>query len=320
MHGITDGSRRAPARLLRRVGFAAVVASVLGGCAASDRSGPCTMQEVGEIAVLSDRGLPFVPVTVNGHKVAFLVDTGSFISTIDPAAAVSLGLSPAGSNHFGIAGIDGELKAAVVPVHDLEIGSLRARDVTFAAAGHFGKTIQGLPIVGLFGADFLSNYDVELDLPNRRIGLYVEAGACGTSFDPWDVAASSVHFRLDPSGHAIVPIGIDGASVEAVLDTGAQISVLDPSDAHAAGASDAVLASDRSIVMRGIASMQVQAKLHRFSSMRIGDIETGSIAFAVMPADDPLLGENWLRHHTVWISYPHDLLLVQEQPGSAGAH
>ncbi len=319
MHGIIGGRNIAVLRSLR-ADPALVVLSLLGGCATSSGSGSCTMQEVGEITVLSDRGLPFVPVTVNGHKVAFLVDTGSFISTIDPAAAAPLGLSPAGSNHFGIVGIDGDLKAPVVPVHDLEIGSLRAHDVTFAAAGHFGKTIGGLRIVGLFGADFLSNYDVELDLPNRRIGLYVEAGTCGTSFDPWDVAATSVRYRLDPSGHVIVPIRLDGASMDAVLDTGAQISVIDPSDAHAAGVSDAALASDRSTVMRGIASLPVQSRLHRFSTLRVGDLETGPMTFAVNTTDDPLLGENWLRHHTVWVSYPHDLLLIQEQAGSTAAH
>ena len=278
------------------------------------------MQEVGEIAVLSDRGVPFVPVTINGHKVAFLVDSGDAISTIDPAFAKSVGATPAGSNHFLIEGVDGVVRAPVVPVHDLEIGSLHARDVTFAETAHVGRTIQTLPVVGLFGADFLSNYDVELDLPNRRIGLYVEAGSCGMNFDPWDVPASSVRFRLDPTGHVVVPIDVDGSSVRAVLDTGAQISLLDPVDAHAAGVSDEALASDRSTVMRGIASIAVQAKLHRFSMMQIGDIQTRSMMFAVAPTDVALLGENWLRHHTVWISYPHDLLLIQDTPPPAPAH
>ncbi len=317
--GSVEDGHRAVAAAVAAAGFGALVAALLAGCATPGAAGgACTMQEISELPVLTAHGSPVVAGAVNGKAVAFLVDTGSAISTIDPDQAAPLGLAPSGSNHFAITGVGGDVMAPVLPVHDLRFGSALAHDVDFAETGHVEGRVAGLRLVGLFGADFLSNYDVEFDLPARRIGLYVEQGRCGTDFTPWDGPAIPVRYRLDPSGHVLLTIRLDGAPVDAFLDSGASHSLVDRPDARAAGVTATALAKDRIVDMRGIADVAEQARVHRFAAIEVGGDRSGPMTIAVGDTPETLLGADWLRHHRVWISYPHDQVLFQDAAPPAG--
>ena len=275
------------------------------------------MQEVAELPVLNHRGVPIIGAAVNGTPVAFVVDSGSGLSAIGPAAASRLQLHPTGSTHFQVAGVTGDARAAVLTVDELTLGATKARNVTFAELGPFGSRPNPASpgkreLVGLFGADFLSGYDVEFDLPDRRIGLYTEQGRCGRDFDPWDGPVNGVPFRLDATGHAVLGVHLDGHDVEMVLDSGASVPIVDPETAGDIGVSKAMLDADRVVKIEGIDGTTEPVRVHSFDRLDVGGNVTAPFVAGIGDTSEMLLGAPWLRTHRVWVSYPHDEILIAQ--------
>ena len=86
---------------------------------------------------------------------------------------------------------------------------------------------------GLFGADFLSNYDVDLDVPHGHLGLY-RAQGCADDLQPFDPPCFAVPFR-DENGHIALDIKLNGQALTAILDSGASATLIDAADAARAG-------------------------------------------------------------------------------------
>ena len=88
---------------------------------------------------------------------------------------------------------------------------------------------------GLLGADILLAFDIDLDLPARRITFYRARRECPEAAPPWNepyVAVAGVSTRRD---RLLVPFELDGVAGMAVLDTGAQFSSISQSMAERIG-------------------------------------------------------------------------------------
>ncbi len=150
---------------------------VLSACA---DDGTCKIASIGDLPVLNSRGVPLVKAAINGHPVALIVDTGAQISSVWPKQAAKLGLESQ-FEQVRMRGTGGETLGGVAVAETIALGSATASNISFVTVGNLldGRMIDGLPVVGLFGADFLSNYDVVLDLPDHRINLYDIRGCEG---------------------------------------------------------------------------------------------------------------------------------------------
>ncbi len=289
----------------------------LAGCAAPDGPTGCVMRQVADLPVLNDRGVPIVRAAINDVPVAFIVDTGARASAIGQREADGLQLPVSLDNHYLVTGIGGSTFAGDVQVRRLSLGNTVARDISFMAVGRFGGTVDGLPVVGLFGADFLVNYNVEFDLPSHRLALYTEQH-CGDHFRPWAGPFFEQPFRLTNETEIRFDIIVNGRPINAQLDSGAGATVLDSDDGAAAGATTATTVSDRRTVSHGVDGAPVVGHLHRFDSIAIGPEHFGPAFLNVADTGGhTLLGADFLRHHRVWVSYPHEMIyaaVVRSRP------
>ncbi len=269
------------------------------------------MREEADLPALNDRAQPIVRATVDDWPVAFIVNTGGSLSLVTPHAADTLSLPVDLDHHVLLTGSGGSVFASLVKIDRLDLGSGVARNVNFVGAGAFGGTVDGLPVVGLFGADFLVNYDVEFDLPAHRVGLYREQGCDARFAPPWPGDAYSLPFDLERDTQVQVAIRLNGKPLVVQLDSGAGGTILTLADARAVGVTPQSLQGDRVITTERIDENKVKASIHRFDSLDINPEHDSPFRVAVGDVTVSLLGANFLRNHRVWISYPHRLLWVQ---------
>ena len=303
--------------LLAPILLAAILSA--GGCADQPAQTGCVMRELAVLPVLNDRRQPIIRATVDGVPVAFIVDTGARISTVFEPAATLLNLPTSFENRHLLVGTGGAVFARDVTIRTLQLGHMVARNVQLASAGRLHGQIGGLPLVGLFGGDFLANYNVLFDLPAHRVSLYREQN-CGDHLRLWpDGTFYRLAFDLVNDTEIDVPIAINGHGVSAVLDSGASRTVLDSAAGREGGATDASMAGDPAIIGTGIDGNRNPMRLHRFDSLQVGPERQAPVRVEVGDTGVTLLGADYLRSRRVWISYPHQVIYVQPVPaGQAG--
>jgi predicted aspartyl protease len=116
------------------------------------------------------------------------------------------------------------------------------------------------------------------------------------------------------SQRPLFPVQINGHTLTAAFDTGAQRSVLGPQGAARLGVGAQAIAEDLAVSTRGASGEIVGAALHQFRDFRIGKdrMETPVlIAPIALPRDvDVLIGLDYLAAHRLWLSYGSRRLFV----------
>ncbi len=291
--------------LIARLVLAMLLA--LGGCSAG---GPdsCKINRLVDLPLLSGGRLPALEASLDGREVVFYIDTGASTSILTPTAVERFGLYGDSDHRMLLRGIGGEVMAPIVKVHRLVLGNGLVRDIELPVAGNLGGDVQGIPVLGLFGADFLSNYDVNIDLPHHHFAMY-DLRNCGTNLRPLDDPSFDVPFRLDQT-KILLGVKLNGTAMTAVLDSGAMGTLVAQDDARRAGVTSAAMAGDRYGHAMGIDENRVAMHLHRFGSLEIGSETMRNFPFAVGDVDETLLGDDFLRFNEVWISYPLQRLFI----------
>ncbi len=154
---------------------------------------------------------PFVPVTVNGRRFDFVVDTGGDYA-ISTQVAAELGLHPSPAASVGGANAT-SVAAGDVVVARLAVGSITVRDVHVSV-------IDFTPLVthigfrrfdGIIGYTFLRSHAVTFDA--RRGMLTFDAPPSAQD------ASHAISFRLWQN-LLVVRAGVDGTEGDFILDTG----------------------------------------------------------------------------------------------------
>ena|SRR5437764_8919615 len=105
-------------------------------------------------------------------------------------------------------------------------------------------------------------------------------------------SANTLVYQAGPDGHFVVPGTANGAPVYFLVDTGATLVVLTPSDARAAGIDPSALVFDRA--MR-TASGTVPAAAAVLHEVKVGRISIGDVRAAVIAkAPQSVLGMSFL--------------------------
>ena len=206
---------------------------------------------------------PTVEATVNGVGVRALVDSGAQYSVIDRSLVQTLGLSDVFSIPMMAYGVDGEPQmgrgaALDVTVGALELQGLRAAILDLGPLA--GERGLGAPLI--LGQDVLQELVLELDTGRRRM-RFVAREAWAPTPDMAPVAVSRAGKALQAG------ITVEGATVEAVIDTGASaVLAVTRETAQAAGLMDGrERRSGRSIVLGGT----VRAEAVTVRTLTFGD-------------------------------------------------
>ena len=266
-----------------------------------------------------------VKVQVNDVAETFILDTGAERTLMGEDVVRRLGVerdSWVASAVRGIGGIEQRLNA--LP-RSLRLGAILLRRRTLLGDNSVTvgplpvDTIEGRPIAGLLGRDFLSPFDLDLDLPHHRMTLYDVRG-CAASFLPWTLPYVAIPLSA-PMGEAlVVDVLLDGRPLRALIDSGASASLVIAPGMARLGLTPELLARDPGADGGAVGPRSVAMRLHRFAELRVGSEVTRQpmlwVASAhVVPIVDMLLGADWLGARRVWLSFATKQMFVAHPAG-----
>jgi len=165
---------------------------------------------------------------------------------------------------------------------------------------------------GLIGGDVLSNYDVEIDLSDRRVRLW-KASTCRANDLPWTGPRATVPAHVTWGDRLIVTVTLNGKQVDALLDSGSAISLLQTEVAREVGVT--IISADPEVSIHGVAGSTIMVRLHRFGTLRIGNDQIDGPEIGVgdsqLISPEMIIGRDYLRRRRIWISYRTGTLFVQ---------
>lgn len=258
--------------------------------------------------------VPTVRATIAGREINTLVDSGAQYSVIDRRLFEALG-SPRGFDLPLVAyGVSGEAQMGKGTMLDLSVGSLRLTGLRTAILGLGPLASEdGLNTPLILGQDVLSRLRLGLDPDRRR--LVFDAPEEGPL--PSEVSPVAVTRR----GRALVAaVTVEGAEIEAVVDTGASgLLSLRRSAAGAAGLLDGrPVERGSSLVLGGAVPAEiVRARTVTFADQLYRNRPVSIFADTAAPGvPDALLGMDAFAGRRVvmdlgagalWASRPLDL-------------
>jgi tetratricopeptide (TPR) repeat protein/predicted aspartyl protease len=205
--------------------------AILAAAAALSRSGPsaaaCQLQNLGTLPV-EMRGMhPVVSTKINGVKARFLLDTGSFYSSmwLDAATQYRLPIGPT-PDGFYISGMGGRETARVATVESFDFIGIHFHNAQFFVID------QGAldDAVGLMGQNLLRISDVEYDLANGIIRFFKPVHCGGQPLAYWAVSTPFSFVKLrnlsETGNHLQATALIDGRPMSVWFDTGSARSFL----------------------------------------------------------------------------------------------
>jgi predicted aspartyl protease len=170
-----------------------------------------------------------VPVTLNGEVLNFLVDTGGVSATIAHEQSLNLRLvdMPVNKPLRGVGGI--ELNRFAV-IDKFSLGRLEGTGIPV-----WLDPILPRGADGTLSPDMMKRYDVEIDFPRGTLSLFSQKH-CPGQVVHWTRSGFVVlPMEVASNGHIEVPVTVDGKKFTAILDTGAQSSIISLGAARALG-------------------------------------------------------------------------------------
>ena len=321
---MTDAEARSPLlpsplRLSRRGLLAglALPPMLLQGCAPS---GPlsCGIRPQAEIPLRVVDNIPLVEVRMNGAPATMVLDTGAERTVLTESAARRVGLEFDPRNIQRGAGAGGVVTSFAARVRRMELAGLSIPDHPVLATPHALGSVAGTPIDGLLPALVLSAFDVDLDLPGRKVTLYGGTVCGDTPIPPWSEPSISLPADFSRPPRVNLRVRAGGQELRALLDTGAQAITITARAAAAAGVGPAELAAGQPVMVRGVGPQPVPARRVRLPELQIGP-ETGRNAPVIvtdsgMDRIDMILGMDYLAPRRLWLSYARQQAFIMLQP------
>jgi predicted aspartyl protease len=287
------------------------------GCAGAGRPAPppCTLTRAAEVPLSVERGFITAPAVIDDKPVTMVIDTGDEITAITPSAVGLLALQRDPHQRTTLNGAGGTVTTQNVRLQSFGIGGMERLDQSYAVAALPSLSMSGYQAAGVLGVDWLSEFDVDLDLPQRRMTLYRVQGCVG-DYLPWHGPRTTLPAFRYGRGLMLLAVTLDGIPLRALLDSGAQRSVVAEAAAARAGADAAALAGDPGGRSVGADGNVQGVHSHRFATLEVGPAQFRGVRLAVSPLHssigvDMLLGLDFLRTHEVWIAFQDRRVFVR---------
>jgi hypothetical protein len=207
---------------------AALAAMMLAstGAAAQD----CTLKQMAslDMTMLPD-GTFAVPVSINGATLQLAVVTGGIFTKISAEAAAKLGLAEVQSG-YEIYGGRGKLKLTSATAKSFKVGNNEARYFHLAVV-HGAPEVADQPsgdsptIDGELAPDFLSLFDIEIDMAKKKMNLFSQDHCPGKVVYWTQSGYAELPFRFTSGTISVTPhiqlqMTLDGHEISAALNTG----------------------------------------------------------------------------------------------------
>ncbi|WP_077441440.1 aspartyl protease family protein [Rhodanobacter sp. C01] len=265
----------------------------------------CKLKDYGTLPVEMVSGQATTMVKINGNDTRFIIDTGAFYNTMSRANALSLGLklrpAPFG---YRISGIGGTAAVEFAQVEEFGILGATLKHIGFIVGG----TDTGH---GLLGADLLDLADLEIDLAHGKLTLFSEEHCGKAALAYWSKDGYNVA-DIVPAVNAsdrstFLDVMINGKKVRAVLDSGAEATLLTRRAAERVGI-DLNVPETGAINSFGIGARTVRSWTVSIDSFSVGTETIQHSQMQVIDGDigggetDMLLGVDFLLAHHMFIA------------------
>ncbi len=174
-----------------------------------------------ELSTRPDGGIT-VPVEIQGQTGQMLVDTGSIYSVIGKSEALSRGLNVKLANMF-LSYLGGVPMYEMTRTDRIAIGNMVGKDLSLMVIDS-----KHLPhdTIGMLAPDVLRGFDVEFDFAAGKFNLF-DPDHCPGQVVYWTKTPyAAVPMHIDESGHIIIQVTLNGKTVSAGVDTGADRSTI----------------------------------------------------------------------------------------------
>ncbi len=313
-----------PVRRSSRPILAVVLAAALGSLAAASAQATCRPERRATVPVERMGRLLTVTAALDGKPARLVLDTGAERTVVSQAAMRELHLrgDPWVSTFIrGVGGVEWRANALLesftlggVPLRRRSVNpvlSLVVAPLPFPTSGADGAA-------GLLGSDYLSVFDLDLDLAAGTLGIYAMQD-CATGAIPWSLPFVTVPATRPKAGVLLVPVQIDGRILQAELDTGAVASLVTARGAARLGLAANPSDARAGPALRGVGRQEMAVQIREFAEIRFGPLVLRDAHLAVgAPAGgypfDMILGLDILRDARLWISYASNRVLVATPP------
>ncbi len=296
--------------------------ALLAGCAAPHPDDDfdfdtCGVRPRVRIPVAMRGNVPLVLGSVAGKPAVFVLDTGADSVVLTEQAVAKFGIDLDTRAVYTGVGIGGATRSFAGVVRDMRIGDLvvpphRVRLIA-ASSG-----IAGTGIDGLFGVSVLSVFEVDLDLPKGLVTLYAGHLCPDTVAPDWAARAVVMDASRSERGRFTVPVTVDGHQLNALLDTGAAVSLLSSRAALAMGITPEVLGRDGTAMLAGTGPGATRAAVHRFGTIEFAGERFNNRPLVVtdLPPGgiDMIIGADYLAHRHIWLSYARRRAYIEPLP------
>ena len=247
--------------------------------------------------------VPTIAGSVNGKPARMLVDTGSYASALTRGLVDTLALKLHPTVSW-VAGVGGETRLYEARIDDMEVGPTRSGSTIMRVIGEPGS----LPwFDAIVGAPFLMQADLEVFLAEREIKFFRPRNCRDSFLAYWTGTPVSVipyAWRHAQGDNPQFTVELNGQRFDAIIDTGAETSVINLEAAQRAGMRLDAPDVKRMPDLAGVGERRAPHWSARFDRLVIGKelILDARIGVADIPGKhgaDVLLGRDFLRTHRV---------------------
>jgi predicted aspartyl protease len=266
----------------------------------ADWPADCQLARVAQLPMTLKTGHVVIPASANGKDLTLGIDTGGYGSSLTKEGISRLGRAAPYVARLGavVPGIGGLwVSGGNVRLDNLRIGDLELDRLLLPEMVAFPG------VDGLIGPDILNRYDMELDFSGKTFSLF-KAHPCADHAVTWTGSYTVIPFTLTRDGHVRVAVTLDGQHTDAILDTGAGVSVMSLEDANGmfalTAASPAVEAANP---VAGLSwAKPVKAYATTFKTLTIGGVTIPG------PRMELVEGRNFLGHDFATLVLGNDVL------------
>lgn len=299
-----------------------LLAAVVIATADASAQSRCRFLKVVEWPVRIAANHLVVDGAINGQAVGIMLDTGATFSSIERQTAEFLKLPLRDAPGRRIVGIGGQTQAALAVVDEFKLGEATAQSLQLLVTGDGTRRMAWDVILG---EDFLQRFDVEFDLAHDKVRLFQPRDCDGVSLAYWtkdNVAEVEVEPLRDSQPRIEFTVKLNDRKVEAMLDSGAAVSIVPLQDVAALGITPESPGTTPAGVLGGMGARQVPMWSAQFASFAIGNESIPDIRIAFgdvwkdtamkslgsnvgkrLNAEPMIVGADFLRAHRMLVSH-----------------